>query len=685
MTLITGPLPEVARPSYREGQFLAAADFVAEQAYHRQAAQRHEVGNHTWGLVVGFDLVEVPDPADAQFVDVFLTPGLAIDGYGRQLVSFSRVLLDPLAFNAFLDTAYRSVWLQYAEIAAAPAPDGYADCADDSTTRVIETFRVVVDPVDETTDVVVDGDTATPEPAAGATIPADSSVPFQELPAEPPVARWLVRLGSLLWDGAARRFRPSGSGLTQGRRFAGVVAADVLAPAGTLRVAPRTAVADRDAADFAQVEGRLRVQGRVNAERELWMEGDPIRFTGDGGNEPAEKQLTLGRDNGPSGGKHRLRLTIGEKPATDVSFSVGTAADGATPNPVTEIRADGRVRIPRGPLDLGNTHRQEIELWSPSYALGTQSSAEGSVLYSRSPGMFAWYTGGAHSDQGLDPGEDPSGSKGTRRLVLDSEGSLDFGAVTHQMLKLWRTDTSTIYGIGVQAYTLYFRTDADFCWFRDGTHSDTRSSPGAGGSLAMKLDDTGFLRVFGGGAYSSGLTVGSGGNGALLTRHVNGKSGLDDSPDNLYLNWDTGFDVHVGSSARPSDLDVWGGLRVHSGGSAAVDSVVKVVTTDRTVPNGFAGGKGVPGTFTWDLNPLLDEVYAVFCVIKGFSVVDPVFATDPTGDQRVGVIPQNVWATVDSGLGKVVSGRAFCAQSDRTLDANNSVAITVIAIGRNLP
>lgn len=681
MSVVSGAYPEVARPTYAEGQYLSAADFVAEQAYHRQTLARHETGQHTWGIVVGFELAEVLDPADAGLVDVFLTPGLATDGYGRQLVSFGAIPVDPALFAAFTDAAHRSVWLAYTELYAAATADGYADCADAQPTRAIETFRLVIDPVDPITDVVVDGQIVKPPPAVDAAIPADTSVPFQDLPEEPPLARWLIPIGWLFWDGAARRFRPAGARRTDDRRYAGAVAADVLAPAETLRVARRTAPADVDAADFATVEGRLRAQGRINAERELWMEGDPIRFTGDGGAEPVGRQLTLGRDTGPVGGKDRLRLTLGASPSPDVSLSIGTAADVHQPDPVAEVRADGRVRVPQGPLDFGTVHRQEVEFKAAAYGLGTQEG----VQYQRSPSMFAWYTGGAHSATPLDPGTGASGP-GVRRLVLDAEGSLDFGGVTHQMLKLWSYPGATTYGIGVQYSTLYFRTDSDFCWFRDGSHADLRSSPGAGGTLAMKLDDNSLLQVFGAERVTGDLTVGAGGNAKVLARHVNGKSGVSDAADNLYLNWATGLDVYVGGGGPVSNLDVSGGVRVRGTGQGAVESVIKVIKTDLEVVNGFSGGRGLPGNWSWSWAGQLDEVYTVYCVVNGFAmVIGQLFSTDPGRLQSAESIPQNLWARVDGFDATHAWGRAFLAQSDPAKENDNAVAVTVVAIGRNLP
>ena len=77
---------------------------------------------------------------------------------------------------------------------------------------------------------------------------------------------------------------------------------------------------------------------------------------------------------------------------------------------------------------------------------------------------------------------------------LNNTGNLSFGSTTRQMLNLWGTQ----YGIGVQSYAAYFRTDsgAGFAWFAGGSHSNTHYDPGLLGTTLMTLDS------------SSGLTVG---------------------------------------------------------------------------------------------------------------------------------------------------------------------------------
>lgn len=67
-------------------------------------------------------------------------------------------------------------------------------------------------------------------------------------------------------------------------------------------------------------------------------------------------------------------------------------------------------------------------------------------------------------------------------------GRLNFGAQVRQMINLWSNE----YGIGVQAGTTYFRSGANFCWFRGGSHNDTRDNAG-GGARLMALNEAGDL------------------------------------------------------------------------------------------------------------------------------------------------------------------------------------------------
>lgn len=604
-------LDEISRVRYFERQFLGAVDFRAEQVYDRDARRRHVLAHHTWGIVVGLDLVETPIVGQTDSVDVVMQAGAAIDGFGREVVAYHPLRLDAAAFDAFNTDAHQSVWLAYEEGEAGAARVGFADCQDGAATRITEGWRIVVSPTPpERDDIIVDG-------AVMASPPDDLSVPFQELPEEPPGDRWLIRLGTVHWDGTQQRFRPAAAGrLNEERRYVGAIADHVLTPAATLDVRQRRRPSDVDAADFANVEGRLRAQGRINAEKEVWIEGDRIRFTYDTGDEE-NTQITLGRER-PAGNAvgHRLRLRLGE-PADDKTWLTIGPGEGGTATDVVRVQTSDIVEIPTGVLKFGSQVRQMIDLWSTDYGIGMQSG----TMYFRTAAHFAWYKGGEHDDTALSPGVG-----GQLQMRLDDNGNLHFGTRVRQMLNLW----STNYGIGVQDWTMYFRTNRDFCWYRGGAHSNTRDDPG-GGFTAMRLDDTNHLHV-------------------------------------------------SGAVSAVGDVTVGGDLRVEG---AQPNSVIEVVRHDVVKQN---AGDNAPVNWTESFSGELSEIYEAFVVLNGFSILDQgSTAFNNIGRRKdTDTIVQHVFARVTSISGLHVSCTAFCAQSEQTLEDNNSMLLSVVAIGRKL-
>jgi hypothetical protein len=121
-----------------------------------------------------------------------------------------------------------------------------------------------------------------------------------------------------------------------------------------------------------------------------------------------------------------------------------------------------------------------------------------------------------------------AGDTMTGNLNIAYPASLNFGNSTRQMLNLW----GSVYGIGVQAGTLYFRSDGNyadsgnFAWYRGGTHEDTPFSPGDDGQALMTLGLSGNLTVNAtrGAAVSGNATATSGGIGV---------QGLAGGPANL--------------------------------------------------------------------------------------------------------------------------------------------------------
>ena len=198
-------------------------------------------------------------------------------------------------------------------------------------------------------------------------------------------------------------------------------------------------------------------------------------------------------------------------------------------------------------LNFGDATRQMLNLYNADYGIGVQAN----TLYTRSANDWSWHRLGTHSDVRNSPGTGgseamrlgndyalwlrPNATAGPRgRLIFgdltsggfpkvfigERQGTLDvddleltgrqirvssfgssdpsitFGQTTGQHLVLYE-NTSDTYGIGVQSYYQYFRTGDSFAWYKDGVHSDTAGSPGAGGSTLMTLSATGTLALKG--------------------------------------------------------------------------------------------------------------------------------------------------------------------------------------------
>lgn len=171
-------------------------------------------------------------------------------------------------------------------------------------------------------------------------------------------------------------------------------------------------------------------------------------------------------------------------------------------------------------------------------------------------------------------------------LTIANPATLNFGSSVRQMINLW----GTAYGIGVQAASLYFRSDDGFAWFRDGVHAVGTFDPGAGGTTLMTLNASGNLTVvtanggaavtgdgatFVGGAGVRGLTAGalSAGvqgwaTGGLLNWGVFGRADTTNGTGVAGVaNFTSGLTYGVyGESHSPQGYGVYGRNDVGDGG-----------------------------------------------------------------------------------------------------------------------
>lgn len=386
---------EIERLNYYQLQFLGAGDFQAEQLYHRDMRRRHNLGPHTWGIVTG---LELDTPATGS-TGVYIRPGYAIDGFGREIVVGAPFKLDPAEFqfikisnNTPVSTA---VYIAFAEEQAGPPAFGYGSCdGEGQNDRVRELFRVVIDPRQPTMGPIrIDGkDLAlTADPPV---LPEDGSVPHQELP-DAASARWLIRLGTVTWDGTAVT-----GPVSKERDYAGAVAAAVLSPTSTLRLRPRMLAPSPSTApmtpepEFATVEGQLRVTGSLIEDKDVRVNGR-VYLHG------ADPNVPLWLSRAPA--KPELHIEIGSDSSADHRLTVGP--DGQA---LFTVSADDKVGIATGRLDFGDAGRQVIDVAGGSYGLGVA----GSALFARTSKEFTWFRGGKKEGEGkkvMELGElDPS-------------------------------------------------------------------------------------------------------------------------------------------------------------------------------------------------------------------------------------------------------------------------------------
>ena len=622
---------DIERLHYYQLQFLGAEDFDAQQTYHREMRRRHNLGQHTWGIVTGLELVQELNGGANNEVDVHVEPGMAVDGFGREIFVLARYQLDPATFQDFGAPQILDVWIAYQQQLVEPPAAGYQDCSTSGQfNRVLETFQMVAGPQVRVHDpVMVDGTPVIPPPPANAgdlTIPYDESAPYQEFPDDDTGPVWLVHLGQVKWDGAGRFLQIGDDALLKNRSYVGSVAATLFAPSTNLLIKSRpveSPLPDADPGVAAEIEGSLQVDRKLTARQDVEIDGGKLYFDDAAGKDDGTP-LWMQRIVPASNTGADLRIHIGDSADPTHRLTIGPAA-GGTEQEVLAVKADNSVDIATGVLNFGNAARQMINLLAPTsgqnlYGIGVQTN----TTYFRSHNEFCWFKDGVH-----DSAQSSPGAGGSLQLRLDDQARLYLGAQTRQMLNLWKEN----YGVGVQSWTLYSRSDADFCWFRGGTHSDTRSDPGAGGTLAMKLDGNGLLSVYGDAATTGSLTV-------------------------------------------ANDLKV-----TKIGGT---QNILKVVTQTMAVTN---AGQNAPKTWSYTYPQPFVEVYAAYVVLQGFSIWGYGGNTDFTPssshhNKDVNSIPQHAYVRLTSQTNTSASGVAYCSESLVGNESDNTILFTLVVLGR---
>lgn len=303
----------VTRVNYFERQFLRTQDFADEQAYHVAMRRRHNIAHHTWGVVGGLELV-------ADEGGLFVQPGMAVDGYGRELILPVR---QPLSTSSFVDKGsdQLDVWLVYERRGSDAPPAGYAGCGEPGAElfyRWQETARVRLERPDPDF----------PDPRAPSTV-RQADRDFSPARTPPEEADWPVYLGRVLRDPANRQ-QPFAAD-SAGRPFVGLVGEAVYAPSGRAVVQVgaerpedprRFAVFLPEVSDPDDPSPQLSIDagGRLSVERDATLFGDltvaggRIEFEA-GEARTGARPWSLCHVEGASDGAHELRVEMARAPA----------------------------------------------------------------------------------------------------------------------------------------------------------------------------------------------------------------------------------------------------------------------------------------------------------------------------------------------------------------------------------
>jgi hypothetical protein len=210
-----------ARVHYFPQQFLRAQDFADEQAYHLNAHRRHNISHHTWGIVVGLELV-----TDGEG-NLFIEAGVAVDGFGRDILLPARTGIGPEVF-ADRGSDILDVYLNYNRSGSDETPQGYAGCDENGDPPFYrwqeQPFRTFDAPDSPPVD----------RRRPPSTLDSDLSFDATRTPPDEPERRWPVFLGQITLDRTNEK-QPFTVDLA-GRPYVGLVGEMVHAPSGRARV-----------------------------------------------------------------------------------------------------------------------------------------------------------------------------------------------------------------------------------------------------------------------------------------------------------------------------------------------------------------------------------------------------------------------------------------------------------------
>lgn len=450
-----------ARVRYFDGEFLATADFVAEQDYHVDRLARHQALLHAPGVLEGLEVTA----ASARSVQV--APGSALDAAGNQALLLEATTVE----------------------LADGAPDG----------------AYIVDILfQETKD----------RPQSG----IGGQTRFVQKPEDAIGIGTSLRKGALALARVNVRddavIKPIDAGClaigTRAQKYAGVRLPGPDGSAGTIRVENLSTDPDQDPEYrvLVSASGGLAIDGGLHLANTAIDPGGHCQ-AGIG----VQSNTTYFRTGGGfafyQGGTH----TDGEQdPGSGGAcvLSVNGNSDVIVPNKI-KIGAGEDIDSPANPLEVhGSSADGGRSLHLAVYDTGAVSI--GGKTSNPSHPLEVWGNGEtallAVTDSAVQVNEKLDAADG-----LSVGGALSFGATARQSINLMTENSTgtTAYGIGTQSGTTYLRSGGGFGFYKGGTHSDKSQDPG-GGESVLSINDDGDVIVPNNLTIGAGTSIDSSGN-----------------------------------------------------------------------------------------------------------------------------------------------------------------------------
>lgn len=349
-------LSPASRVNYFDRQYIRLAELRDEQTYHLQQRRRHNLSHHSWGIVVGLDLL----PDDGRPV---VRPGLAVDGYGRELLLLNRAVCGREQFDR-LGVRKLDLWLEY-RLDLQTDRLAPSECGKDGAATP---YRAT-----ERAEVVVSRGGAGPDPHHPPGVPPTA---FEEpLLATPddPAQRWPVYLGRIemtISDEGEASFEID----TSARIYVGITAGVIDHPGngGRVEIGLRPAQdetrmvgrdeylyaagPDRDFAVFAGgapkekleptlavYDGGTQIRGMTEVHGDIVLDGAMLLFP-DGPNPDSSASPALPTAAPPALYRHNdeLRFDLGTLAEGKRKLAIGVLKDGEF-KPALEVSIDDTV------------------------------------------------------------------------------------------------------------------------------------------------------------------------------------------------------------------------------------------------------------------------------------------------------------------------------------------------------